>query len=550
MEADNELKARAAARLGRVLRGKYRLDAVLGAGGMAVVYAATHRNQKRFAVKLLHPELSLRSDIRTRFLREGYAANSLNHAGAVSILDDDLDEDGSAFLVMELLEGVSVDNLLDGRSHKLPVEAVLDLAAQLLETLAVAHEKHVVHRDIKPANLFLQTDGALKVLDFGIARVKAVTAEGSTTNTGTMLGTPAFMAPEQAGGTPSEVGGATDVWGVGATMFTLISGQLVHVGETPTQMAIQAATKPARSLATVSPDAPAQVVAVVDRALAFSKADRWESAQAMREAVGQARMAVFGAPVGRASLEVLVAEHVTRSTNMKAQASTVAARDAELAPTLPQQATPAFTPVSALAQSIGRDGGTTAEPVSTSGRAVTRPSEAPGTPRRAWLVIGAVVVAAAAAGGAVAMRVRASPAPSPTAASVAPPSSASPEAPSAAPSAVSAKLGISPAAATVEVDGTAVPVAAGLVDLSGPAGSMHMVHIVSGPREGTFPVLLTATGAVPQKLELGGAPATAPGRPDVAPPTRPTSTPARPTATSSATPTATASQGSVSRTME
>src|SRR6202041_106363 len=101
-EANDELMAHARTRLGTVLRGKYRLDRVLGIGGMAVVYAATHRNQKQFAVKMLHPELSLRRDIRTRFLREGYAANSFKPPGAVSVLDDDVAEDGAAFLVMEL----------------------------------------------------------------------------------------------------------------------------------------------------------------------------------------------------------------------------------------------------------------------------------------------------------------------------------------------------------------------------------------------------------------------------------------------------------------
>src|SRR5271156_5219094 len=105
--SDLELSARA--RLGTVLRGKYRLDGVLGIGGMAVVYRATHRNQAEFAVKMLHPELSIREDVRTRFLREGYAANSVKHPGAVLVVDDDIAEDGAAFLVMELLDGVEVE---------------------------------------------------------------------------------------------------------------------------------------------------------------------------------------------------------------------------------------------------------------------------------------------------------------------------------------------------------------------------------------------------------------------------------------------------------
>src|SRR5579864_5017075 len=107
----DKLEDRASGRLGTVLRGKYRLDRVLGVGGMAVVYKATHRNQAEFAIKMLHPELSLSADLRQRFLREGYAANSVRHPGVVRVVDDDVAEDGAAFLVMELLDGVACESL-------------------------------------------------------------------------------------------------------------------------------------------------------------------------------------------------------------------------------------------------------------------------------------------------------------------------------------------------------------------------------------------------------------------------------------------------------
>src|SRR5580700_12087689 len=116
--ADDELLALARARLGMVLRGKYRLDRVLGIGGMATVYAATHRNKKKVAIKMLHPELSIRENIRARFLREGYVANSVEHPGAVAVLDDDVAEDGSAFVVMELLDGAPVDELWEKRDKR------------------------------------------------------------------------------------------------------------------------------------------------------------------------------------------------------------------------------------------------------------------------------------------------------------------------------------------------------------------------------------------------------------------------------------------------
>src|ERR1700683_574294 len=160
---DDELVVRARARLGTVLRGKYRLDRVLGIGGMATVYAATHRNGNEFAVKVLHADLSMRSEIRSRFLREGHAAGSVKHPGAVQVLDDDVAEDGSAFLVMELLRGESVEILWERRHQRLPLKLVVGMGIQLLDVLEAAHARGVIHRDIKAANVFLTSTGHLKV---------------------------------------------------------------------------------------------------------------------------------------------------------------------------------------------------------------------------------------------------------------------------------------------------------------------------------------------------------------------------------------------------
>ncbi len=165
---DDPQANRARVRLGTVLQEKWKLDSVLGVGGMAVVYAATHRNGKRVAVKMLHPEFSHDEEVRTRFLQEGYAANTIQHDGAVSVLDDDLAPDGSAFIVMEMLEGETVEQRWERGGQRLPVGDVLWIADQLLDVLVAAHAKSVVHRDIKPENLFVTKTGALKVLDFGI----------------------------------------------------------------------------------------------------------------------------------------------------------------------------------------------------------------------------------------------------------------------------------------------------------------------------------------------------------------------------------------------
>ena len=144
---------RAQARVGRTLRDKWHLDRLLGVGGMAAVYAATHRNGKRVAVKMLHAELSAEPQIRERFMREGYVANKVGHAGAVSVSDDDVTEDGACFLVMDLLEGESLEARRERAGGHRDVVDVLSIVDQALETLAAAHAQGIVHRDLKPDNL-------------------------------------------------------------------------------------------------------------------------------------------------------------------------------------------------------------------------------------------------------------------------------------------------------------------------------------------------------------------------------------------------------------
>jgi serine/threonine protein kinase len=276
--------ARTTFRVGSVLSGKYRLDRVLGVGGMASVYAATHlRNANVVAVKVLHRELSIDAGLRARFLREGYAANSVGHPGTVRVLDDDTAEDGSVFIVMDLLDGETLDARWERSGRRLGVSEVVTLMSELLEVLAAAHEKGVVHRDLKPENLFVTREGKLRVLDFGVARLR----EGSPTKTktGAVFGTPAFMPPEQALGRTSEVDAVSDIWAVGATAFCLLAGRFVHTGTTAEEMLVRSATEPAQSVLEVVPDLPTAVGDVIDRALAFNKRDRWPSATVMRAAL-------------------------------------------------------------------------------------------------------------------------------------------------------------------------------------------------------------------------------------------------------------------------
>ena len=311
-------------RIGTVLRGKYRLDRVIGRGGMAVVYKATHRNHAEFAVKMLHPELSIVEDVRSRFVREGYAANAVKHPGAVLVVDDDVAEDGAAFLVMELLDGIPGDQLWGAVGQRVPVEVASAVAIQLLDVLAAAHEKGILHRDIKPANLFLTRKGAVKVLDFGIARAREAIVGAQATGSGMTLGTPAFMSPEHARGRAREMDGRTDLWAVGATFFAMVSGELVHTAETSNEFLIAAGTRPARSLASVAPDVPARLVEAIDRALAFAKGDRWPTAAAMREALLDAHRASFGEVDLEQTVATAVKAHVPRTEPVRSLVSPAA----------------------------------------------------------------------------------------------------------------------------------------------------------------------------------------------------------------------------------
>jgi serine/threonine protein kinase len=324
---------RARSRVGTVLAGKYRLDRVLGVGGMAVVYKATHRNDAEFAVKVLHPELAVREEVSSRFLREGKAANSVKHSGVVCVVDDDVAEDGSAFLVMELLHGTSLEAAWERAGRRLPLGPALSVAQQLLDVLATAHARGIVHRDIKPANLFVTSDGSLKVLDFGIARVRDAATDRAAPGTGTgmLLGTPEFMAPEQAFGKSGEIDGQTDVWAVGATLFALLGGEHVHQGDNAAQLVVRAATEPARPLASVAPDVPAAVAGVIDRALAFDKSARWPDAVAMRDAVARAALETLGEEPQKRELAVLAAAG-ERETEARDRAEDLGHAPTELSP--------------------------------------------------------------------------------------------------------------------------------------------------------------------------------------------------------------------------
>jgi serine/threonine-protein kinase len=277
---------RARHRVGSMVKDKWRLEALLGAGGTACVYSAVHRNGRRVAIKVLHPEMSAIPDVVKRFLREGYLANRVGHPNAVAVLDDDRTDDGAVFLVMELLEGHSLERHAKTGGERLPRSTVLRLMDGALDVLAAAHAKGIVHRDIKPANLFMTVEGQVKVLDFGIARLVEPLGDGPLTHTGFAIGTPSFMPPEQARGRWDLVDARTDVWAVGATMYALLTGDRPRHGATTTQEELLLAmTQPLAPLASVLQDIAPEVAAIVDRAVAYDREARWPDAMAMRQAL-------------------------------------------------------------------------------------------------------------------------------------------------------------------------------------------------------------------------------------------------------------------------
>jgi serine/threonine protein kinase len=377
MALREDITERANARLGTVLKGKWRLDAVIGIGGMACVYSATHRNQARVAIKMLHPEVALDADVTQRFLREGYVANAVGHPGTVTVLDDDVTDDNAPFLVMELLIGQTLDTMLAFQPGGLAARDVLPLIDQLLDVLAAAHEKGIVHRDLKPENLFLTSEGRLKVLDFGIARLRELSAQtGAGTRAGSVLGTPAFMAPEQALGRWNEVDNRTDIWAVGATAFTMLSGRFVHEAETIQEQLVLSATRPAPPLRHVAPVVPVALAAVVDQALAFQRTDRFSDARVMRGALRQASVSVFGHTFTPVSLRGPTSARVSHPDDL--HGATLVA---------PAEVTSAITGRGATM--------TTGQPVTRSTATSSRPG------RRGGLLVAALVLLALLGGGVV-----------------------------------------------------------------------------------------------------------------------------------------------------
>ncbi len=268
------------ARVGSIIKGKWTVEGLLGVGGMAAVYAASHRNGQKAALKILHADFAREKTICERFLREAYVSNKVNHSATVQVLDDDMTEQGEPFLIMELLLGETVRDAWKKCGRTMPIGRVLQICERVVDCLASCHVINVIHRDLKPANIFITEDGEIKVLDFGVAQMRDATSE--RTATGTALGTPAYMSPEQAMGLVDQLDGRADLFSVGAMMHALITGHRINNGRTEQEALVMAATKPVPSVARIAPHLPIELIKVIDKALAWDRRNRFQDSREMQ----------------------------------------------------------------------------------------------------------------------------------------------------------------------------------------------------------------------------------------------------------------------------
>jgi serine/threonine-protein kinase len=270
--------ARRAPRVGDLLDGTWRLEEVLGSGGSAHVFAATHIDGQRAAVKVLREELCWEPTLVARFVGDGRIANLVRHPGVVIPLHEGATESGIPFLVVERLDGQTLEERIATRGPLSLPEATAMIVA-LLDVLAATHDRAIIHRDVKPENVFLTRGGRLKLIDFGIARPPLEMAMMRTREQ-TVMGTPAFMSPEQARGIWSEIDARSDLWGAGATFFRAVTGRFLRNHPTVIEDLIHA-VQPLPPMSVLAPELPVALGQWLDRALAFDRRDRFWTAWQM-----------------------------------------------------------------------------------------------------------------------------------------------------------------------------------------------------------------------------------------------------------------------------
>lgn len=286
--------------VGAVLDGRYRIERQLGQGGMGTVYAGTQQALgRRVAIKVLHRHLAEDASLVERFKREAEVAASLGHPNIVQVTDFGRASDGRAFLVMDFLDGQAAADLI-AREAPLPMGRVAFIADQVVSALGAAHAAGIVHRDLKPDNVYLTSmsgiDDMVKLLDFGIARLAETNEGQGLTVTGQVLGTPAYMSPEQARG--KRVDGRTDLYAAAVLMYEALTGRLPFSGENYHALMFAIVGEEAVPLSTLRPDLDPAFVAIVERGMAKDIDARFQTALELRAALAPFVEATLHSGVG------------------------------------------------------------------------------------------------------------------------------------------------------------------------------------------------------------------------------------------------------------
>ena len=296
-----------------VIANRYELGERLGYGGMSTVQVATDRRlERQVAVKLLAEHLADDSQFISRFRREALSAARLVHPNIVQVFDFGLDESsGRYYIVMEYIHGRSGAEIIREET-RLGVADTLELVDGACRGLVHAHRMGVIHRDVKPGNILRSDDGAVKLADFGIA--KAVGQTSQITQAGSVLGTAAYLAPEQASG--AEVGPQADLYGLGVVTYQLLAGRLPYEAGSLTELALLQQREYPIRLDEIAPEVPAALALAVEQALALEPAQRYENAEAMRLALhdgarGIAPSGVHAEPDATAPTSMLAREERT-----------------------------------------------------------------------------------------------------------------------------------------------------------------------------------------------------------------------------------------------
>src|SRR5436190_529266 len=287
---------------GTVLAGKYRVEQVLGVGGMGAVVAAHHMQlDQKVAIKYLLPEAMKNPEVVERFAREARSAAKIRGEHVARVIDVGQFDDGAPYMIMEYLEGSDLAKVLE-KNGPLKFEDAVRYLLETCEALAEAHAAKIVHRDLKPANLFLakQPDkrSIIKVLDFGISKVGDTAPSAALTKTSALMGTAFYMSPEQMTA-PKSVDHRSDIWSLGVILYELLAGRPPFPGETVAEIIAGILTNQPESLRKYRNDVPSGLKTVVDTCMQSKAADRYSSVAALAKALGP-----FAAPPDRMSIDV------------------------------------------------------------------------------------------------------------------------------------------------------------------------------------------------------------------------------------------------------